>query len=610
MFYELARARAFDGESDWIDLSAHLHRFLSGRELSATIVFSTQDPGYQTLLALYYKESLLPDFALELHKGRPALIIRRGGALRVFYGERAYCDGLCHTLAFRGTAQGVEVRMDGERVIHDAAPGPYCEYGYIGFATIGRGTCKDSFSGYFRGTIQSVRLAEEELASAPAEKKTLLPRVPLFSRGMCGSENFRIPSILTTKNGVTIASADARVDAPGDNPNHICRAVRTSRDSGRTWSEPRILFDFGGCGRADGAAAIDGSLLYDENTGSVLMLYSHTSAGIGSALSQPGTGFDGQGRKLLWDREGREYRREADGTVTDAGGSPTEYTVDALGRIFRGGREEGSVCHGEDRLFRQADTSFLHLIRSDDDGETWSEPMELNPQVKAPWMKFIGAGPGTGLCLREGAHSGRLIYPVYFSSADAAAYSSGAIYSDDHGVTWHMGASVNDGRVFEGCVIRARDAQDARATLGECQVTELPGGRLKIFLRNSMGRRTATAVSDDGGEIWRDVEAQEALTDPECQSHVLRVRHKGRSVWLFSNPECEDARVRGTVKYSADATRTWQARRLLEPGEFGYSCMTQLPDGNIGILYEGADITQYFSVFPIEWVLEESDGNG
>ena len=606
MLYELQTPYSFDGKTDFIDLSNYLHRFLHMQTVSVGIRFRTENAGYQSLFAIYYKESLLPDFALELHKGRATLIARRHGEVLVRRGAEAYCDGAIHELSFRGSTVGVEVWMDGQLVIADKAPGPYCEFGYVGFATVGRGVCEDSFANFFHGEILSLRISEELLAPPRAGKEAGIQKFPLFCKGMRGAENFRIPTILTTKNGVTIASADARMDAPGDNPNHICRAVRLSRDSGDTWTYPRILFDFGGEGRTDGAAAIDGSLLYDGINGVVFMLYSHTSAGIGGAVSQAGTGFDANGRKLLWDSDGREYCRAADGTVLAPDGEPTAYSVSPYGKILCGEKEIGSICHGSGRLFRHMNTSFLHLIRSEDDGETWSAPEELNPQVKEEWMKFIGAGPGTGLQLREGPYRGRLIYPVYFTGRDAKASSSAVIYSDDFGRTWKRGASVNDGRDFEGRTLTARCVDDPRAGLGECQAVELPGGRLKIFLRNSMGKRTLTAVSGDGGETWNAVEQQEALPDPECQSHVLRTRWREKDVYLFSNPESETSRVRGTVKFSSDGTDTWTSKRLLEPGEFGYSCMTQLPDGQIGILYEGSDITQYFAKFPVEWVLGAS----
>ena len=129
-------------------------------------------------------------------------------------------------------------------------------------------------------------IAEQMLPLPNTTAAHCVEKIPLFCKGMAGVENFRIPTLITTKSGVTIASADARVDAPGDNPNHICRAVRLSKDSGKSWSEPRILFDFGGEGRQNGAAAIDGSLLYDQEKDTVFMLYSHTSAGVGIAQAR------------------------------------------------------------------------------------------------------------------------------------------------------------------------------------------------------------------------------------------------------------------------------------------------------------------------------------
>ena len=147
---------------------------------------------------------------------------------------------------------------------------------------------------------------------------------------------------------------------------------------------------------------------------------------------------------------------------------------------------------------------------------------------------------------------------------------------------------------------------DPRAGLGECQAVELPGGRLKIFLRNSMGKRTLTAVSGDGGETWNAVEQQEALPDPECQSHVLRTRWREKDVYLFSNPESETSRVRGTVKFSSDGTDTWTSKRLLEPGEFGYSCRT----GRSGFYMKEATSPSILQNFPWNgcWELHRNEG--
>ena len=602
MFYQLLQPKKLDGTSQYLDITEHLHRFLNTASLSADITFRTADPDYPPLLALYYKESLLPDFSISLYKGRGALTVKRGGSQKLLVGGEAVCDNMPHTISFRGSQDSVKLWMDGVLIIEDNTPGPWCQFGYVGFATIGRGTRADQYC-FFKGDILSVRLSQKELP-LPSWQKTDFPqRRTIFSKGTENVENYRIPSLLTVGD-VTIASADARLEAPGDNPNHICRAIRLSTDSGETWSGTKLFCDYGGTGRDDGAAAIDGSLLHDKDTQTVFMLFSHTSRGIGAHYVSSEDAFDAQGRKRLWDADNHQYYVEQDGRVFHDNGEPTAYTVGNYGELYQNGEPVGSICHGEARILRQADVSFLQLIQSHDSGRTWSDPVDLNPQVKAEWMRFVGAGPGTGIQIQEGPCKGRLLFPVYYTNQHMIA-SSGAIYSDDHGKTWHMGASANDGRLFDGTALDAQTATDPRSNLGECQVTELPGGRLKIYLRNGYGPHTLSAYSDDGGESWHHFH-ETNLPDPQCQSHVLKVKHNGQAIWLFSNPANSTARVQGVVRVSFDGGETWPVSRLVEPGEFAYSCMTQLPDGQIGLIYEGRDVSLRFMKFPLEWLLDGS----
>ena len=600
LFYRLPQSMIFNGTDQYLDLTSHLHRFLQTDSFSADITFRTEQTGYPSLLAVYFKESILPDFSLSLYKGRGTLTIRRKGALKVLTGGEAVCDGKVHRMSFRGQKDSVTVWMDGQCIIEDREPGPWCEFDYVGFATLGRGTRADRYT-YFRGEILSAELSQKLLPLTGEAQVVALTPVTLFGQHDCGAENYRIPSLLTVGD-LTIASADARLEAPGDNPNHICRAERISTDSGESWEDIRLFCDYGGTGRDDGAAAIDGSLLYDRDTDTVFQLFSHTSRGIGAFTVSEEAAFDARGRKLLWDRENNLHYLE-NGAVFRENGEKTEFTVDAYGKLYQNGTLAGSICHGQDRIFRQADSSFLQLIRSRDHGRTWSAPVELNPQVKLPWMRFVGAGPGTGIQLREGKYAGRLLFPVYYHNRKKVA-ASGVIYSDDHGETWHMGLSANHGRILNGCLLDAENTEDPRANLGECQVTELPGGRVRILLRNGFGPHTLTALSDDGGESWHSLE-ETCLPDPQCQSHILRIRYQGRDMWLFSNPASSESRVRGTVRVSFDGGDTWPVEKLVEPGEFAYSCLSLLPDGQIGLLYEGRNISQRFLKFPVEWLLGE-----
>lgn len=601
MFFERLQPIKLDGISQYLDVSEHLHRFLNTSSLSVDIVFRTVCPDYPPLLAVYYKESLLPDFSLSLYKGRGALTIKRSGSQKLYVSGESVCDGRPHLISFRGSEGSAKVWMDGVLIIEDNTPGPWCEFGYVGFATIGRGTRADLYH-YFEGDILSVQISQEVRPLPYWKGRDTPQRTTIFAQGMANAENYRIPSLLTVGN-VTIASADARLDAPGDNPNHICRAIRLSTDSGKSWSEPKLFCDYGGTGRDKGSAAIDGSLLYDKDTRTVFMLFSHTSQGIGAFSVSDENAFDAYERKLLWNSDNHQYYIDNDGRVCHSGGEPTDFTVGKLGQLYQNGTPVGSICHGDSRILRQADVSFLQLIWSRDGGKTWSDPVDLNPQIKAEWMRFVGAGPGTGIQIQEGLYKGRLLFPVYFHNQHKIA-SSGAIYSDDHGQTWHMGFSVNDGRVLDGITIDAKSTTNPISNLGECQITELSDNRLKIYLRNSYCPHTLSAYSNDGGESWYHLH-ETKLPDPRCQSHILKTKYNGRDIWLFSNPTNSASRVQGVIRASFDGGETWPISRLVEPGEFAYSCMTQLPDGQIGLVYEGQNLSLRFVKFPLEWLWEE-----
>lgn len=603
MFYQLNQTHMFNGSTDYLDISDTLHYFLQTDQLGLRVSFETSSPGYSCLLAVYYKESLLPDFGIYLNKGYPAVITRQGGRQLVYTADRACNDGQRHQLVFNGNQQGITLWLDGQEVVRDSAIVPYCDYQYVGFATIGRSTLRNQYDSFFQGAIHSLELDTEALTPTVTAQPGLTP-YPLFARGMLESENFRIPALITTPKGTVIATADARLDAPGDNPNHIGRAVRVSHDSGATWSPPQLVLDHGGLGRAEGAAAIDAGLVCDRETGRVYMFYGHTPAGIGSVRSQAGTGFDEKGRQRLWDQQNALHLVEADGRVVTQAGEPTPYTVDAVGHLFVDGQPAGSICHGQDRLLREEDTTFLQYLYSDDEGDTWQGPVHLNHSVKEPWMGFLGPGPGCGIQIEAGAFAGRMLMPVYYQSRESQLYSCAVVYSDDHGQSWQLGQAVSQGRLFEGEQIDPRASANPRAVTSESQVVELEGGVVKIFMRSTFAGRVATAISDDGGRSWHSYALDDALLDPNCQCAILRANHAGQPCWLFSNPQHTSLRVGGRVHYSNNQTCGWQHSRLIDAGEYGYSCMTQLPDGQIGLLYEGLDIAQLFVKFPIEWLVQ------
>ncbi|MBO1004819.1 sialidase family protein [Pseudogracilibacillus auburnensis] len=436
----------------------------------------------------------------------------------------------------------------------------------------------------------------------------------LFYPDYKGSASYRIPSLLTTKKGTIIAGIDARIEHSRDNPNKIDTTIRRSEDNGETWGDIQKLVAYPGKG-LDGAAAIDTAMVQDEQTGKIFMIFSHTPGGIGLWASEPGVGFDQHGRRQLYDNDGNVYLLQEDGTVVDSNENKTEYVVNEEGYVFKAGEEQGNIYYKKGyspkESLLEARTTFLQIIHSEDDGLTWSKPRELNPSVKQEWMRFLGAGPGRGIQLKHGEKAGRLLFPIYFSN-EAAHMSAALLYSDDHGETWELGESPNDGRELDGKILSAETLSEEKQYLTESQVIELPNGELRYYLRNHYGlQRTAVSTSKDGGETWGEVTFDMTLIDPICQSSVILYPDlgDGKVRVIFSNPAEEKERKTGTIRLSEDGGKTWPYSKVIEENLFGYSCLTVLETGEVGILYEKMnDVNDWskidieFATFTLDWL--------
>lgn len=204
----------------------------------------------------------------------------------------------------------------------------------------------------------------------------------------------------------------------------------------------------------------------------------------------------------------------------------------------------------------QADVSW-----SDDDGVTWAH-RRLTKAIKKPEWTSLFASSGQGIQLRQGAHKGRLYQP-YAIRIDTTFYAAGAI-SDDHGITWRMGALVGPGA-------------------DENKVVELSDGRLMMNSRATPYRKIA--FSSDGGESWSGWRDEPQLQDPANNGAILRVDDSAR--WLlFSNTDDPRDRRNVTVKMSCDDGAAWPHKTLVDGGPSAYSTINRLADGALGVLYE------------------------
>ena len=220
---------------------------------------------------------------------------------------------------------------------------------------------------------------------------------------------------------------------------------------------------------------------------------------------------------------------------------------------------------------------------SDDEVDNWSD-LNIVSTFKPEESKFLVLGPGIGKQITTGENAGRLIVPLYSKSSAELGF----MYSDDHGNSWnYVEADHNTG-----------------GATAEAQIVEMPDGSLKTYLRTGSGY-IAEVTSIDGGETWSDrVPLTEiATTSYGTQLSVINYSQPidGKPAIILSAPNATNGRKNGKIwiglinetgqsgvnKYSVE----WKYCYSVDTPQMGYSysCLTELPDGKVGLLYEKYD---------------------
>jgi len=286
--------------------------------------------------------------------------------------------------------------------------------------------------------------------------------------------------------------------------------------------------------------------------------------------------------KILWDDKENVCGNPA--PVVDQ----TTGTVHLLLTWNRGEDHESEIIREESK-----DTRRIFIMQSEDEGDSWSKPLEITASVKKKDWTWYATGPCHGIQITHGKHKNRLVIPCDHIEASSKKYFSHIIYSDDHGKTWKLGGITPQDQV------------------NECSVAELPDGHLMLNMRNyDRSKETRKiSLSVDGGLSWGTIYADEALIEPICQGALLRYsfQDSGKSRLLFSNPAHKDRRENMTLRISFDEGKSWSRSLVLYPGPSAYSDLTVLPNGSIGCLYEAGEEHPYEGIVFQEVPLTEID---
>lgn len=221
------------------------------------------------------------------------------------------------------------------------------------------------------------------------------------------------------------------------------------------------------------------------------------------------------------------------------------------------------------------------VVSSDDDGATWSKPLDITRTTKRPThATTIASGPGAGIQLTRGEHRGRLLIP--FNEGPYSQWNNYAVFSDDNGASWKYGENVPGAFVPDVKL-------GQRSQINEVQFVELSDGSVLLNSRQFAGEKVRkSSVSRDGGVTWSPVENVKELRDPSCNGSVFRYSFddaKGKGRIFFSGPD-STKRENGTIYLSFDDGVTWPMKRVLWPQSFAYSSLARLSDGSVGCLFE------------------------
>ena len=222
------------------------------------------------------------------------------------------------------------------------------------------------------------------------------------------------------------------------------------------------------------------------------------------------------------------------------------------------------------------------IYRSEDHGKTWKqEKIRIHPDRNG-WLTCVMATCEPGITLKYGKHKGRLLLPTrvfvnYFNKGNNGKHFkehySNALYSDDHGNTWHPSAPFPE------------------TGTGEAGLAELSDGRIYYNSRtHTRPGNKRIAWSEDGGATWGPASESKHLPDgpPDvygCKAGLLRLPVEGTDILVYSSPRDRLAKERDdiTVRVSTDGAKSWPSQRLI-PGPNGYTWLTA---GRAGTPSEG-----------------------
>lgn len=345
-----------------------------------------------------------------------------------------------------------------------------------------------------------------------------------------GIHTYRIPALATTPQGTLLCVYDIRRRGEVDLQEDIDIGLLRSTDGGQSWEPQRVIMDmheYGGLPQEQNGCS-DPGIVVDPKTGEVFVAAVWT-----------------------WGRPGTH-------------------------QWHKGGSEPG---------FEIGQTAQFLMVRSQDDGRTWSEPENLTRKLKKEEWILFAPSPQQGIALPDGT----LIMPSGGRDEQDREFSN-LMISRNHGATWTL-------------------SNPASIDTSESQAVLLGDGSIMLNCRTETPDKFRTVVvTRDLGESWQPHETnRNTIIEPRCNGSTYRFDYtedgEQRYILVFANPHSQTARDHHTIQISFDDGRTWpeQQHLLLDVGRgAGYPSLSRAGPRHVGIVYEGSQAHLTFERIPLE----------
>ena len=349
-----------------------------------------------------------------------------------------------------------------------------------------------------------------------------------------GVHTYRIPALATTPQGTLLCVYDMRRRAGRDLQEDIDIGLLRSTDGGQSWEPQQVIMDMHGYGDLpqEQNGCSDPGILVDPQTGEIFVAAVWT-----------------------WGRPGTH-------------------------QWSKGGSEPG---------FEIGKTAQFLMVRSKDDGRTWSEPENLTRKLKKEVWILFAPSPQQGIGLPDGT----LIMPSQGRDAQDRHFSN-LMISRDHGKSWAL-------------------SNPASYDNTECQAVQLSDGSIMLNCRTERPEKFRTvAVTSDLGKTWRPHETnRKGIIEPNCNGSTYRFDYEEngqtKHILVFANPHSQTGRDHHTVQISFDDGLTWPESHhwLLDVGRgAGYPSLSHAGARHVGIVYEGSQAHLVFERIPLDELLD------